>query len=293
MANSSSKASLAGKVCLVTGATNGIGFTAARALARLGAAVWVHGRDPARGRHAVDVIVRESGNRDVRFAQADFARLDDVRRLAAEVQAGTPRLDVLLDNAGLISPRRTRTAEGFEATFAVNHLAPFLLTLLLREQLEYSAPARIVVVASEAHRRSHLDFDDLMMAKRYSQFRAYGRSKLANILFARALARRLVGTTVTVNALHPGVVRTNLFNGHSALSRVGVATIGRLFMISPEEGSKTSVYLAASPEVEGRSGGYYSDCRLIEPSAAALKDEDGERLWEISARLVGLPARPA
>jgi retinol dehydrogenase 12 len=292
MVNVSSKASLAGKVCLVTGATNGIGFTTARELARLGAAVWVHGRDLERGRRAVDDIVRESGNRDIRFAQADFARLEDVRRLAAEVQAGTARLDVLIDNAGLISPRRTTTAEGFEATFAVNHLAPFLLTLLLRETLVHSAPARIVVVASEAHRRSQLDFNDLMMTKRYSQFRAYGRSKLANILFARALARRLAGTAVTVNALHPGVVRTNLFNGHSALARVGVATIGRFFMISPEEGARTSVYLASSPEVEGGSGGYYSDCRPIEPSAAALRDEDGERLWEISAKLVGLAQTP-
>jgi retinol dehydrogenase 12 len=293
MANVSNKASLAGKVCLVTGATNGIGFTTARALARLGANVWVHGRDPERGRRAAEDIIRESGNRDVRFVQADFARLEDVRRLAAEVQAGTPRLDVLIDNAGLICPQRTTTAEGFEATFAVNHLAPFLLTLLLRAKLEHSAPARIVVVASEAHRRSQLNFDDLMMAKGYSQFRAYGRSKLANILFARALARRLAGTAVTVNALHPGLVRTNLFNSHSMLSRVGVATIGRFFMISSEEGAKTSVYLASSPEVEGRSGGYYSDCRLIEPSAAALKDEDGERLWEVSAKLVGLPVTPS
>lgn len=293
MADVSSKAPLTGKVCVVTGATNGIGFTTARELARLGGSVWLHGRDPERGRRAVDDIVRDTGNRDVRFAQADFARLEDVRRLAAEVQAGTPRLDLLINNAGLIAPRRTTTAEGFESTFAVNHLAPFLLTLLLRAKLEHSAPARIVVVASEAHRRSHLDFDDLMTTAGYSLFRAYGRSKLANILFARALARRLAGTAVTVNALHPGVVRTNLFNSGSPLARVGVATIGRLFMISPEEGAKTSLYLASSPEVEGCSGGYYSNCRLIEPSAAALKDEDGERLWEISTKLVGVPAGPA
>jgi len=289
MANLSSGASLAGKVCLVTGATNGIGFTTALALARLGAAVWVHGRDAARGQRATQDIVRESGNRDVRFAQADFARLDDVRRLAAEVEAGTPTLDVLIDNAGLISPRRTTTTEGYETTFAVNHLAPFLLTLLLCGKLEHSGPARIVVVASEAHRRVRLDFADPMMTGRYAQFLAYGRSKLANILFARALARRLAGTAVTVNALHPGVVRTNLFNHGSPLARVGAATIGRLFMISPEEGARTSVYLASSPEVEGRSGGYYSKCRLIAPSAAALRDEDGERLWELSAQLVALP----
>jgi len=289
MANVSSEANVAGKVCLVTGATHGIGFTAALELARLGAIVWVHGRDPERGRRAAEDIARDSGSRNVRFVQADFARLDDVRRVAAEVQASAPRLDVLVNNAGLICRERTTTAEGYETTFAVNHLAPFLLTLLLRTKLEQSAPARIVVVASEAHRRSQLDFDDLMMTRGFSLFRAYGRSKLANILFTRALARRLAGTAVTANALHPGFVQTNLFSHGSALARWGAATIGRLFMRSPEQGAKTTVYLSASPEVEGRSGGYYSDCRLIEPNAAALRDEDGERLWELSAKLVGLP----
>lgn len=281
--------SLAGKVCLVTGATNGIGFTAARELARLGAAVWVHGRDAERGRRATEDIVRASGNHEVRFVRADFARLEEVRRLAAEIEASSSRLDVLINNAGVICPERTLTAEGYETTFAVNHLAPFLLTLLLRGKLEQSAPARIVVVASEAHRRSQLDFDDLMMTRDYSLFRAYGRSKLANILFTRALARRLEGGAVTANALHPGVVRTNLFNHGSALTRWGAATIGRLFMISPEQGARTTVYLAGSSELEGRSGGYYSNCRLIEPSAAAQRGEDGERLWELSAQLVGLP----
>lgn len=289
MADVSSTSTFAGKVCLITGATNGIGLAAARELARLGAVVWVHGRDPERGRRATEQIVRESGNRDVRFVQADFAILEDVRRLAAQVEAGSPRLDVLINNAGVICPERNTTGEGYEMTFAVNHLAPFLLTRLLRGKLERCAPARIVIVASEAHRRSELDFDDLMMTRGYSLFRAYGRSKLANILFTRALARRLQARAVTANALHPGVVRTNLFNGGSALMRFGAATIGRLFMISPEQGARTTVFLAASAEVEGRSGGYYSNCRLIAPSAAAQRDEDGERLWEISSELVGLP----
>ncbi len=293
MANTNGAESLSGKVCLVTGATNGIGLATARTLARFGATVWAHGRDPERGRRVVEAIVRETGNREVRFAQADFSRLEEVRRLAGEVQSGAPRLDVLVDNAGLISPKRATTPDGYESTFAVNHLAPFLLTLLLRAQLERSAPARIVVVASDAHRRAQLDFDDLMTARRYSLFRAYARSKLANILFTRALARRLAGSGVTANALHPGVVHTNLFNAGSPLVRLGVSLVGRFFMISPEEGAKTSVYLAASREVEGHSGGYYSQCRLVQPSTAALRDEDGERLWEASLKLVGLPAGSA
>lgn len=288
MADASADRSLAGKLCLVTGATSGIGLTTARALARLGAAVWLHGRDAQRGRRAVEDIGRETGNAEVRFVQADFAKLDEVRRLAEHVEEAAPRLDVLIDNAGLIARERTLTADGLETTFAVNHLAPFLLTLKLLDKLRRSAPARIVVVASEAHRRAQLDFGDLMTARHYSMYRAYARSKLANVLFTRALAKRLDGTAVTANALHPGVVRTGLFDAGPPLLRTAVAAAGRLFMISPEEGAKTSVFLASSPQVEGRTGGYYSDCRPIQPGIAALRDADAERLWEISAQLVGL-----
>jgi NAD(P)-dependent dehydrogenase (short-subunit alcohol dehydrogenase family) len=184
--------------------------------------------------------------------------------------------------------------DGYEMTFAVNHLAPFLLTNLLLEKLKKSVPARIVVVASEAHRRARLDFDDLMNVRSQGFMQAYGRSKLANMLFARSLARRLQGAGVTVNALHPGVITSNLFQSGPPLVKLAVATVGRLFMISPEEGAKTSVYLATSPQVAARSGGYYSRCRLTRPSAAAVSDGDAERLWEISARLVDIaPAAKA
>jgi retinol dehydrogenase 12 len=282
--------SMKGKTCLVTGATNGIGLATARVLAGMGATVLVHGRDAARGKRAVEEIVRSTGNEATTFVRADFAELADVRRFAAEIDATVPRLDVLINNAGTMSASRTWTIDGYETTFAVNHLAVFLLTLLLLDKLKRSAPARIVVVASDAHRRVKLDFDDLMNVRPGGFLRAYGRSKLANVLFARMLARRLVGTGVTVNALHPGVVATHLFHDAPALVRGVVATVGRLFMITPEEGAKTSVYLASSPEVAGLSGGYYDRCRLVQPSAQALQDADAARLWEISARLVGLPA---
>jgi NAD(P)-dependent dehydrogenase (short-subunit alcohol dehydrogenase family) len=284
-------AEVKGKVCLVTGATNGIGFATARSLASEGATVLVHGRDAARGQRAVDDIVRVTDNPQVSFVQADFAALADVRRLADELNANLPRLDVLINNAGLLSSGRTLTSDGYETTFAVNHLAPFLLTNLLLEKLKKSAPARIVVVASRAHRRASLDFDDLMSDRSLKFMQVYGRSKLANILFTRALAKRLDGTGVTVNALHPGVVSTGLFQGSSTIVRALAGTIGRLFMISPQEGAKTSVYLASSAEVAGTSGGYYSDCRPAQPTAEAMSDADAERLWSISAKLVGLPLR--
>ncbi|MGH8305244.1 MAG: SDR family oxidoreductase [Steroidobacteraceae bacterium] len=278
-----------GKICLVTGATHGIGLITARALAAAGATVLVHGRDAALAESVAAGIGRESGNRAVRFVQADFARLAEVRRLGAEFAASFPRLDVLINNAGTMGAARTRTADGYDRTFAVNHLAPFLLTNLLLGKLTQSAPARVIVVASEAHRRARFDFGDLMNA-RVGFLTAYQRSKLANLLFTRALARRLAGSGVTVNALHPGFVRSHLFHGSPALVRLVLATAARPFMRSAEEGAETSVYLATSPEVEGRSGGYYRGCRPVAPSRAAQCDEDAARLWDESARLTGLAA---
>jgi retinol dehydrogenase 12 len=210
--------------------------------------------------------------------------LDEVRELAAQL-ARLPRLDVLINNAGLMNGgARLCTAEGYDATFAVNHLAPFLLTNLLLEKLIRSGPARVIVVASEAHRRARLDFGDLMNA-RVGFLRAYERSKLANLLFMRALAARLKDSAVTVNALHPGFVRSELFRGFSGPLRLLLATAFRPFMRSPEQGARTSIYLATSPEVEGESGGYYRDCRRIEPSSAARCDEAAARLWSESVRL--------
>jgi NAD(P)-dependent dehydrogenase (short-subunit alcohol dehydrogenase family) len=218
---------------------------------------------------------------------ADFAELSQVRRLAQELTAQLPRLDVLINNAARFGPARAPSADGFDATFAVNYLAPFLLTNLLLGKLAQSHPARIIVVASEAHRRATLDFDDLMNA-RVGFLAAYERSKLANLLFCRALARRLAGRGVTVNALHPGFVSSHLFHASPALLRLVLATVVRPFMRSVERGAGCSVYLAVSAEVAGQSGGYYRDAALLAPSRAAQSDADAERLWDLSAQLAGL-----
>ncbi len=277
------------QVCVVTGATGGIGETTARGLAALGATVIAHGRDVEKGRLAVDRIVQATGNAGVRFVQADLSALAQVRRLAEELDRSLPRLDVLVLNAGTACAHRTVTADGYETTFAVNHLAPFLLTQLLRAKLERSSAARIVVVSSEAHRGTRLDFADLMLEKHYGLMRAYGRSKLANLLFTRALARRLAGTAQTCNALHPGVVRTGIFRDAPALLRGILSTIARPLLLSPEQGARTSLYLSTSRDVAGQSGGYYIRCKPAQPSAAALDEVAAERLWEVSAKLVGEP----
>lgn len=272
---------------LVTGATGGIGLETARVLAGMNHTVLIHGRDPQRGQAAVD-LVRRQGTGEVSFFQADFASLAQVRRLAAEVAAAVPRLDILVNNAGCANFTRSVTAEGYETTFAVNHLAPFLLTCLLLDRIRASAPARIVNVASRAHRGQALDFDDLMSSRRYKVMQVYGRSKLANILFTRALARRLQGSGVTVNSLHPGVVATRI-GRNNLFTRLLLGWVARARGIPVSEGAKTSVYLATSPEVSGLSGGYYSECRLVplSTSAAATTDSVGERLWAVSEQLVG------
>jgi len=279
-----------GRVCVVTGATHGIGVATAHALAALGASVVIHGRDGARAEAVAAQVRRASGNPEIRSAQADFAELAQVRRLAAQLAAQLPRLDVLINNAALMAGARARSADHYELTFAVNHLAPFLLTNLLLPKLRGSAPARVIIVASEAHRRATLDFDDLMNERVAGLWPAYQRSKLANILFARELARRLAGYGVTVNALHPGVVNTNLFHDGPAWMRLALRSLGRLLLLSPARGADTSVYLASAPELAGHTGGYYRRRRLIEPSPAAQSAADGERLWQQSARLTGVAA---
>ena len=274
---------------VVTGATDGIGLATARSLAALGHRVLIHGRNATKGQDAAEAVrATAAGDGEVRFLQADFASLTQVRRLAAELDS-LPRLDVLINNAGCINLSRKVTADGFETTFAVNHLAPFLLTNLLLSKIRASAPARIVTVASSAHRAQYMDFDDLMSTQNYRMMRTYGRSKLANILFTRALAKRLAGSGVTANALHPGMVATHL-GQDNWLARV----LGRAFLavagVPATEGAKTSVYLATSAEAEGRSGGYYAKCRPAPLAAAlgALDDATAERLWAVSEELVGL-----
>jgi NAD(P)-dependent dehydrogenase (short-subunit alcohol dehydrogenase family) len=278
-----------GRICLVTGATHGIGLATAQALAAQGASVLIHGRDPVRARAVAADISRATGNAQVRVLQADFAELAQVRRLAQELNTTLPRLDVLVNNAGRMSATRALSADGYELTFAVNHLAPFLLTNLLLPKLRTAAPARIVVVSSEAHRRARLDFADLMNERVSGLLPAYARSKLANVLFVRALAARLIGTGVTANALHPGFVDSHLFHDSRLLS-VLLGTLARPFMRSPEQGARTSVYLASAAELAGKSGGYYRDCRLTAPSGAAQSDADAERLWQESERLTRLTA---
>ncbi len=276
---------------LVTGATGGIGLQTAKVLAQMGHSVLIHGRDARKGEAAVSAVrAAAAPGVDIRFLRADFASLSQVRELAEAVSASVPRLDVLINNAGCASLSRTVTADGYERVFAVNHLAPFLLTHLLLEKLKQSAPARIVNVASRAHRHQEMDFDDLMSSRGYRVMRTYGRSKLANILFTRALARRLAGTNVTANSLHPGLIATGI-GQTNVLGRLAWKLIVRVRGgISVADGAKTSVYLATSPEVAGLSGGYYVKCRLarLQTRPEAFADAVSERLWKLSEELVGV-----
>jgi NAD(P)-dependent dehydrogenase (short-subunit alcohol dehydrogenase family) len=278
---------LRGRVCLVTGATHGIGRATAEALAKMGATVLVHGRDSL----VVGVVCREisrTAGGGVSGVVADFGSLEAVRRLAKEIAAQHGRLDVLVNNAGTGMMERKETADGFEWQFGVNHLAPFLLTNLLLDILKKSAAARIVNVASMAYSRARLDFDDLQAArKKYNTFAAYGQSKLANILFTLELARRLEGSKVTANCLHPGVVATNIFRNLGTIGKV-FSIVGRPFMISATKGAQTSIYLATSPDVAKTSGKYFDKSKeaLLLPHATDM--EAARRLWEVSAKLTGL-----
>jgi retinol dehydrogenase 12 len=276
------------KTILITGATNGIGLYAAKALAAFRHTVILHGRNAGKGLAAMAAIRDEVPQARLQFMQADFASLIEVRRLAAEV-AALPRLDVLINNAGGMHFQRSLTRDGFETTLGVNHLAPFLLTNLLLDKLQAAGSARIVTVASNAHRRGGpIDFSDLMSQRSYAPFAVYCRSKLANVLFMRALLQRLAGTGVTANCLHPGVVRTGFAHNSGFTMRVLLSTVGRLFMISPEQGAKTTVYLATSPEVAKVSGGYFDACRPARLAPYAEDDQAAEMLWAQSEKLVGL-----
>ncbi|MBV9775182.1 MAG: SDR family oxidoreductase [Gemmatimonadetes bacterium] len=272
-----------GRVCLVTGATLGIGRATAVGLARQGARVGIVGRSRERGEAVRAEIAREAGASAVELFLGDLSSQAEVRRIAGEVRARFGRLDVLVSNAGVYTRRRESTVDGIETQLAVNHLAPFLLTRLLLDLLTASAPARVVVVSSEAHRGARIPWDDLQGERKYSGLRAYANTKLMNLLFVRELARRTAGTGVTVNALHPGVVATELLFGGWAPLR-----LLRPFLRTPEQGASTSVWLASSAEVEGVTGRYFRDEREVVPSRAALDDEAARRLWKISEELTGL-----
>lgn len=279
---------MTGKRVLVTGATAGIGFETAKAIAKEGAELIIVGRSPEKTKAVAEQLKADSGNQNVTFLLADLSSMAQVRKLAADFLARYDRLDVLVNNAGAVNPKRETTPDGYELTFATNHLSYFLLTNLLVPALERAAPARVVCVASEAHRGASLDFGDLM-SERYSAFRTYGRSKLANILFGREAARRLAARGITVNTLHPGVVGSNFLAGKQGFWGA-VGKLSSVFMISNEQGAKTSVYLATSKDVEGVTGKYFDKCRERVPSAAASDDSAAAKLWAVSEQLTGLSA---
>jgi NAD(P)-dependent dehydrogenase (short-subunit alcohol dehydrogenase family) len=281
-------ASLDGKICVITGATSGIGLAVAEKLVAEGARLVLVGRDAARGEAAIQRLKRLRPGCEVAALTADLARLDEVRRLASELMA-LPRIDVLVNNAGAIFNDRATTADGLERTFALNHMAYYVLTRLVAGKLAASAPARVVVVASGAHRSATLDFDDLQMARAWDGWTAYRRSKLANILFTRELARRIAGSGVTANSLHPGFVASRFGDNNGGLFRAALSFGKRFAAISTERGAETPAYLAASPEVEGVTGLYFGQCRAQAPSKAAQDDRAALRLWRESARLAGLP----
>jgi retinol dehydrogenase-14 len=282
---------MAGRTVLVTGASSGIGRATALGLAAMGAHVAITGRDRLR----TEDVAREieaAGGMKVEVFVADLSSQAQVRRLASEVLAGLPRIDVLINNAGGYWATRHITVDGLERTFAVNHLAPFLLTNLLRDRLERSAPARVVTVASNAHTTGRIDFDDLQGERSYSGSRAYSQSKLATVLFTYQLARRLRGSAVTANALHPGVVRTSFGAADPARIQRLLIPLLRPVMKSPARGAATSIHLASASELEHVSGRYFANRRPTKSSPRSNDQAVAARLWEASADLVGLTAAP-
>ncbi|HEX2573652.1 MAG TPA: SDR family oxidoreductase [Polyangia bacterium] len=274
-----------GKICIVTGSNTGIGKETARGLATRGATVVMACRDAAKAEAARADIAATSGRSDVRVLPLDLGDTKSIRAFAASFKEQYARLDVLIHNAGVWTNRRTTTQDGFEATFGVNHLGTFLLTRELRDLLERSAPARIVVVSSKLHDRGHMNFEDLQFERRkYSATAAYNQSKLANVLFTKALARRLAGTGVTVNAVHPGVVATELARDYPKL----LVKLAHLFMITPAEGAACSLHVATDPGLATTSGEYFEKSKP-RPAAPEANDEaDQERLWRVSEELLGI-----
>lgn len=283
---------MGGRVCLVTGASNGIGKAAAVKLSTMGASVVLLCRDRDRGETAMAEISLRSGNEDIDLLLADLGSQREVREAAAAfLDSGRP-LHVLVNNAGVIQIDRGVTEDGIETTFAVNHLGPFMLTNMLLGRMRESGPARIVNVSSEAHRIGYGDgriaFDDLMGERDYGGWKAYGQSKLANILFTRELARRLNSAEVTANALHPGVVASEFGRNNRTGWMPYLQALYRPFARSNEKGADTAVWLAATPEIEGVTGKYFKDRKVRTPAPPALDDEDAARLWRVSEELTGL-----
>jgi NAD(P)-dependent dehydrogenase (short-subunit alcohol dehydrogenase family) len=277
-----------GKICMVTGGNAGIGFYTAQEIARMGGAVVIIGRNPDRCDAAVRMIQLETGNPSVEYLLVDLSSQAQIRSAASKFIKKYDHLDVLVNNAGGVSLRRRLSEDGIEMTFAVNHLAYFLLTNLLIEELKNSRSGRVVNVSSGSHYGERLDFDNLQLKKSYRVYRAYGRSKLANVLFSYELARRMAGTHVTSNVLSPGMVATDIWKKVNPLVTSLINPVIQRIGQPPLQGAQTSIYLATSPEVEGVTGKYYTDCKPVHSSVYSYDLEAAKRLWEVSAQLTVL-----
>jgi len=274
-----------GKTVIITGATSGIGEVAAVRLAEKGARIVFTARDQARADDTMAALRKAGPNADHALHMADLSRLSEMKRVGATL-AQEPQIDVLINNAGALFNKRRETEDGLEMTFALNHMAYFVITNLLLPKLK--SGGRIVSVASNAHRGARLDFDDLQTRRGYVGFPVYSKSKLCNILFNRELARRIAGSGVTANCLHPGFVATRFGDDSGGLMRTVLKVAKPIGAISPEEGAKTIIYLASSPNVNNVSGEYFYECKPATPTAEARNDQDAKRLWEISQQIAGL-----
>ena len=275
---------LKGKICIITGATSGVGKETAKALAKKGATVVLPVRNSMKGDTLKDEILAETPDAKLDFMHCNLASFESIRQFAKEFKAKYNKLHILINNAGIWESKRNLSEDGIEMNFAVNHLAPFLLTHLLLDTIKKSAPARIINVASNAHKYSKMNFPDLEFEKKYSSMKSYSQSKLANILFTKKLSQQLHGSGVTANSLHPGVVKTNLFDKMPGF----MVKIMGLFMISPVKGAQTTIYLATSPDVEKTSGEYFSESKRKKPSSEALRQDVADKLWGISEKYVGI-----
>ena len=284
---------MSGKVCLVTGANAGIGKATATGLARMGATVVMVCRSRERGEKAQAEIAAKTGSRVVDLLIADLSSQGSIRKLARTLTSRYSQLHVLVNNAGTITPRRRLTVDGIETQFAVNHLAPFLLTNLLLDTLKESEPARVVTVSSQVHSKSPLDLDDLRSGLDYTASQVYRKTKLANILFTYELARRLEGTGVAANCLHPGVIATKLLDDYMGGSHDAGFGSGESFGDSPEQGAAVVLHVATSPEIDGVSGKYFYDNDMRETAPVTYDEEHASRLWDVSAELTGLTSWPA
>jgi len=274
-----------GKTVVITGATSGIGAVAAERLAAMGARIVLIARDRLRAEAALTHIGGANPNAQHTVHYADLSRFAEMKRVAAEIAAAEPTIDVLVNNAGALFARRCETADGLEMTFALNHMAYFVVTAGLLDRLKATPGARVVSTASDAHQYGRIDFDDLQSKSNYRGLRVYGTSKLANILFTRALARRLAGSGVTANCLHPGFVDTRFGGNNDGFMGLGFGIAKKIAAITPKAGARTIVYLASSEAVAGHSGGYYYKCALATPTAAAQNDADAEKLWAVSEEI--------